>query len=85
MKKNKKNKGYYKYYNKEGKMCRIKVDDDLRCKTNFNCFVNFKHLNEDYWMIHEPNIKFKDILHIVNFLCKNLETNGIVFKVTSKN
>jgi len=85
MKDFKSSNGYYKYYNKEGKACRIKIEDKLKNKKNFNCFIWFKYPKKDYWMIHEPNKKFKDVFQVINYLCKNLETNNIVFKVTFKN
>ncbi len=77
-----KKEGYYKYYNKEGKWCRIKFDDNLKCKENFRCFIWFWRPKDSTWLVHSPNKKFKDVFHVINFICKNLETNGVIFKVT---
>jgi len=79
-----KKEGYYKYYNKEGKSCRIKIEDKLRNKRKFRCFVWFRYPNDVNWMVHEPSKKFNDVFHVINYLCKNLETDKMIFKVTPK-
>lgn len=70
--------GYYKYYNKEGHMCRIKVSDDALTRKNSE-FIIFWF--EEIWLAHIPTSvkKFRDPFHVINFILKNLETDGKSF------
>jgi len=82
MKKYTKKDEYYKYYNAEGKKCRIKIEPKLLCERNFKVFVWFKNENDVNWLVHQPKKKFKDVFHVINFILKNLENNNLIFKIT---
>jgi len=85
MKKHSKNNGYFKYYNKEGKSCRIKFDNDFKFieeKKKFNIIIKFKKDDETLWNYHSPFRKFKSIFEIINYILKNLENDKMVFKIS---
>jgi len=69
--------GYYKFYNKEGISCRIKCTDVI----NGTALIKFKHRDEPGWLYHSPERKFGHILEAVNFVLKNLENTGMIFKI----
>ena len=80
MQKYKSENGYYKYYNKEGKKCRIKfVDTDV----DFGIMVKFKRPGDTSWLYHYPDKIFDNVFSVINYICKNLETDGTVFKIVS--
>jgi len=68
--------GYYKFYNAEGKSCRVK------CKSvEGSCIIKFKHVNEHEWLYHSPNRDFNSCTDAINFILKNLISDGMIFKV----
>ena len=76
-----KKNGFYKYYNSEGKVCRIKVANNIKCQENFECIVSFWQPTDAEWKMHIPSKKFKDAFDAINFILKNLETSGTIFKI----
>jgi D-alanine-D-alanine ligase-like ATP-grasp enzyme len=77
MKYNKTN-GYYKFWNKDGKYCKIKVEDEIK---NEKIIVSFiKNAGEVQY--HSPDKIFKNTVEVIHFLLKNLETDGIIFKIS---
>ena len=72
--------GYYKYFNKEGNMCRIKVSEDALTRKNSQ-FTIFWF--DGVWNAHMPtSVKtFRDPFHVISFILKNLETNGKSFLI----
>ena len=76
-----KKNGFYKYYNSEGKVCRIKISDKIKCQENFECLISFWHANDAEWKMHSPSKVFKDIFEVINFILKNLENDRVVFKI----
>jgi len=72
--------GYYKYYNKEGKWCRIKITDPT---ISGNVIFKMRYPYENYLLpnYYSPNRKFKSAFDIITHICKNLETDGLVVKV----
>lgn len=86
MKRFSKKNGYYKYYNKEGKWCRIKIKDSS-CVGNTGrkeVLLKFQGPMDDGWLITTIDKEFDNVFDIIHYLCKNLETNGTVFKVELK-
>ena len=80
MNKFKSKNGYYKYYNKDGKWCRIKVDCDINGKVLFVLrYPNDGYVTPNYY---SPNKKFKNAFDVIKHICKNLETNGLIVEVT---
>ena len=72
-------KDYFKFYNKEGKKAYIKISKNFK---NFkNPIIKFKRPQDDDWLYHLPNKKFKNCLEAVEFIMKNLETNNTKFKI----
>ena len=82
MEKYTKKDGYYKYYNSEGKKCRIKIEPELLNGKNFKVFVWFKKEDDAHWLVHQPKKKFRDAFHVINFILKNLENDNLIFKIT---
>ena len=80
MKKNKAG-GYYKYYNADGKWCRVKIDGNI---DNDKVILYIKTPKDERGYLHMPNKTFRDGYHVINYVCKNLDTNGLVVVVTVK-
>jgi len=87
-KKYSKENGYYKYYNSEGLKCRIKVTKNARCRKDDNFIIAFLRPQDYNWNYHMPVDKkskkvviFKDCFDAINFILKNLETDGTIFKI----
>jgi len=91
MKKYKSARGYYKYYNSEGKSLRIKFSKEfkeLECKERepnekFKISLKFKH--DEHWHYHTPSKSFANIFDVIKYLCTNTTTEGTIFKVLSFN
>ena len=80
-KKYKSENGYFKHFNSQGIPCRIKVSKNALKKVNTNFTVKFKKKNEEVWMVHIPNKKFKCVNEVIVFILKNLESENMVFKI----
>jgi ribosomal protein S19E (S16A) len=70
--------GYFKFYNGHGLSCRIKCDKEINGQT----LIKFKHRSDSHWLYHVPNKTFRNCLEVANFILKNLENDGMVFKIT---
>jgi hypothetical protein len=87
-KKYSKTNGYYKYYNSEGLKCRIKVTKNAKCRKNDAFTIAFLRPFDYNWNYDIPVDKknkkmkiFKDCFDVINFILKNLETDGTIFKI----
>ena len=80
MKKYSKTNGYWKYYNKEGKWCRIKFKKEVK---NSTIMIKFKKCsnNLEPWMYYAPYHTFKNKFDVINYITKNLEKNGLCFQI----
>jgi len=83
-----KENNYYKYYTSDGLKCRIKVTKDAKCRKNDSFTIAFMRPYDYNWNYHIPYDKknknyrkFKDCFEVINFILKNLETNGTIFKI----
>ena len=81
MVKNKSN-GYYKYYDKYGKCCRIKINGVIN---NERVILHISHPADEKGFLHIPNKVFRNGYHVVNYMCKHLETNGLIVSVSTPN
>jgi len=71
--------GYYKYYNKEGKQCRVKFIENIE-----NSRALFKLIypnSEDPISMYITRKTFKDNFEILHHIVKNLETDGLVIEI----
>jgi len=80
--------GFYKYYNKEGKSCRIFVDKDAINLKDQRIILSWTSPNTDGWNVYIPHTKkgedkkFKNIFEVIKHILKNLETDKSIFKVS---
>jgi len=72
--------GYYKFYNKAGLSCRIKCE----MTGPGRIMIKFKTTDDLNWMYYSPNRTFKCCLDASNYILKNLENKGMVFKIYSQ-
>ena len=71
--------GYYKFYNKAGLSCRIKSSGHI---DGSEILIRFKHKDDLGWLYHAPKRKFRNCLDATNFILKNLENEGMIFKIS---
>jgi hypothetical protein len=71
---------YYKYYNKEGKSCRIKFFTDIK-EEGENVILKYKECGAGDWHYHVPKKKFKNKEELIWYICKNLENDKICFQI----
>jgi hypothetical protein len=69
--------GYFKFYNKNGQSCRIKCQEEIKGQV----LIKFKPHDEGAWLYYAPKREFRNCLEVANFILKNLESNGTVFKI----
>lgn len=84
MSKNSKN-GYYKYYNAEGKSCRIKIYVDKIKLPDTGILLKYKGPEDIFWNYHVPNKHFGNVFEIIKYLSKNTEVDGTIYKVYINN
>ena len=75
MKKYSRKNGYYKFYNKEGKKCRIKIDGSIK---NKELIFILRYPNSILPRYYVPNRKFTSKLDLIHHIVSNLETDGLV-------
>jgi hypothetical protein len=69
--------GYFKFYNGSGISCRIKCSSEIQKEA----LIKFKHKEDANWLYHVPNREFRNCLEAANFILKNLENEGMIFKI----
>ena len=75
--------GYYKYYNKDGKKCRIKFLDNFQVHERpFQILVKFKLPGDDEFAYHSPNKTFYGVQDIIHYILSNLENDGVIFEIS---
>ena len=80
-----KKNGYYKYYSKDGKVCRIKFDIPS-CYFNSaeQVIISFRKPPKfDERLSHIPKRKFNNVFEVIRHIIKNLETDGLIFEVSN--
>jgi hypothetical protein len=68
--------GYFKFYNKNGLSCRIKIQDEISGKF----IIKYKGPDEIIWNYISPDFSAITI-EVINYILKNLETDNSVFKI----
>jgi len=80
MKKYSSKRGFYKYYNKNGLQCRIKISKNILQSGSKNYTIKFKRPQDDSWLYTLPKT-FDNPLECIDYIVKNLETDRTIFKV----
>ena len=70
---------YYKYYNAEGLSCKVKIEDEFEDK---RVVLSLKYPKDERGVMHIPDKIFKNGYHVINYICKNLETDKLVVSVS---
>jgi len=71
-----KENGYYKFYNKNGKRCKIKCENI----ENEKVIISFSK-NAGETMYHLPDKVFKNTTEVIYHLVKNLESDNVIFTI----
>lgn len=77
MRRFKSNKGYFKFFNKEGQECRIKCDREI----NGNVIIKYLKKDEVVWRWLTPEKEFISSIHTINYILKHLESDKSIFEI----
>lgn len=66
---------FEKLYSKDGTPFFLKINKvDFK---DIKVLLKFMRPNDESWNYHQPNKKFRNVIHLIKFLQKNVETKNI--------
>jgi len=81
MKKYSRKNGWFKFYNNQGKFCRIKLNNNILKDTKV--IIKFKYDNSSDWYYHSPDRKFNGCQDVIWYITNNLESDKMLFEINN--